>query len=99
MTHHLVTFHLHKVGTRFIHVPKKNGRRGTRLRELTVSRSADQRLPIQFDMQTGKTLGDNSTKFTSYVALLGRSKSYILIDDWDHVPETVKNQIWLSVQV
>ncbi|QCD81431.1 hypothetical protein DEO72_LG2g1757 [Vigna unguiculata] len=44
------------------------------------------------------TLGDNSTKFTSFVALLCRSKSSILIDDWDHVPETVKNQIWLSVQ-
>ncbi|QCD96875.1 hypothetical protein DEO72_LG6g1585 [Vigna unguiculata] len=49
-------------------------------------------------MQTGKALGDNSTKFTSYVALLGRSKSSILIDDWDHVPETIKNQIWQSVQ-
>ena len=78
---------------------RKNGRRGTRLRELTVSRSVDQRLPIQFHMQIGKALGENSTKFTSYVALLGRSKSSILIDDWDHVPETVKNQIWLSVQV
>jgi len=44
---------------------KRKGRRGTRLRKLTVSRNADQGLPIQFDMQTGKALGDNSTKFTS----------------------------------
>jgi len=44
-------------------------------------------------MQTGKALGEISTKFTSYVALLGRSKSSILIDDWDHVPEIIKNQI------
>jgi len=29
---------------------KQNGRRGTRFRELTVSRSADKRLPIQFGM-------------------------------------------------
>ena len=78
---------------------KKNGRHGIRLRELTVNRSADRRLPIQFDMQTSKTLGDNNTKFTSYVALLGRSKSSILINEWDHVQETVKNQIWQSVQV
>jgi len=87
------------MGTRFKRLPKKRSIRGTRLRELTVSRNEDQRLPIQFDMQTGKALGDNNTKFTNYMALLGRSKSAILIDDWDHVPEIVKNQIWQSVQV
>jgi len=93
VTHHLVTSHLHKTRTRFRRLPKKKGRHGTRLRELTVSHNANQRLPIQFDMQTGKALGEISTKFTSYVALLGRSKSSILIDDWDHVPEIIKNQI------
>ena len=77
----------------------KKGRRGTRLRELTISREADQRLPIQFDAQTGRALGEHSAKFTSYVALLARSKVSILIDDWDHVPETVKNQIWQSIMV
>ncbi|WVZ22267.1 hypothetical protein V8G54_000811 [Vigna mungo] len=52
--------------------PKR--RRATRLKDLTISRSADQRLPIQFDMSTGKVLGDNRVRFTSFVALLGRSK-------------------------
>ncbi|WVZ17512.1 hypothetical protein V8G54_010494 [Vigna mungo] len=75
--------------------PKR--RRATRLKDLTISRSADQRLPIQFDMSTGKILGDNRVRFTSFVALLGRSKVSILIDKWDHVPEEVKNQIWQTI--
>ena len=60
---------------------QKKGRRATRLRDLIVSRSADQRLSIEFDMNTGKVLGEHSTKFTSYVALLDISKVSILIDD------------------
>ncbi|WVY93816.1 hypothetical protein V8G54_032904 [Vigna mungo] len=81
-----------------IYMPiRKRGRSGTWLRELTVTRNADHRLPIRFDMKTCKPLGENSTKFISYVALLGRSKASILCDDWDHVPENVKNQIWQSI--
>ncbi|WVY89153.1 hypothetical protein V8G54_034667 [Vigna mungo] len=48
-------------------------------------------------MQTCKPLVENSTKFIIYVALLDRSKASILCDDWDHVPENVKNQIWQSI--
>ena len=78
---------------------RKKGRRATRLRELNISRSSDQKLPIQFDMQTGRATGEHKARFTSYVALLGRSKVSILIEDWDHVPETLKNQIWQSILV
>jgi len=60
---------------------QKKGRRATRLRDLTVSCSADQRFSIEFDMNTGKILGEHSTKFTSYVALFGNSRVNILIDD------------------
>ncbi|XP_022639176.1 uncharacterized protein LOC111242058 [Vigna radiata var. radiata] len=74
-------------------------RHATRLKDLTISRSADKRLPIQFDMSTGKVFGDNRARFTSFVALLGRSKASILIDDWDHVPEQVKNQIWETIML
>ncbi|WVZ13259.1 hypothetical protein V8G54_017789 [Vigna mungo] len=62
-------------------------RRATRLKGLTVSRNADKKLSIQFDMSTGKVIGDNRVRFTSFVALLGKSKVSILIDKWDHVPE------------
>ncbi|WVZ25909.1 hypothetical protein V8G54_004453 [Vigna mungo] len=48
-------------------------------------------------MQTCKPLGENSTEFINYVALLGTSKTSILFDDWDHVSENVKNQIWQSI--
>ncbi|WVY89460.1 hypothetical protein V8G54_034974 [Vigna mungo] len=67
-------------------------RRATRLKDLTFSRNADQKLPIQFDMSTGNVIGNNRARFTSFVALLGRSKASILIDKWDHVPEEVKNK-------
>jgi len=36
------------------YLPKKKGRRAARLRDLIVSCSVDQRLPIEFDMNTGK---------------------------------------------
>ncbi|WVZ05622.1 hypothetical protein V8G54_018968 [Vigna mungo] len=77
-------------------------RHATRLKDLTISRSANQRLLIQFDMSTGKVFGDNCVRFISFVALLGRSKVSILIDDWDHVPEEltydVSNTILLSTK-
>ncbi|WVZ24053.1 hypothetical protein V8G54_002597, partial [Vigna mungo] len=99
VTRHLVISHLHKVGTTFICLPEKKGRSGTRLRELTDTCNADHRLPIHFDTQTCKPLGENSTKFISFVALLSTSKASILCDDWDHVSENVKNHIWQSILV
>ncbi|WVY90753.1 hypothetical protein V8G54_036267 [Vigna mungo] len=78
---------------------KPKCRRATRLRDLTFSRDGDQKLPIQFDMRTGKVIGDNRARFTSYVALLGRSKASILIDKWDQVPEEVKNKIWQTIML
>ncbi|WVZ25824.1 hypothetical protein V8G54_004368 [Vigna mungo] len=72
-------------------------RRATRLKDLIFSRNVDQKLPIQFDMSTGKVIGNNRARFTSFVALLGRSKVSILIDKWDHVPEEVKNKIWQTI--
>ncbi|WVZ13823.1 hypothetical protein V8G54_011389, partial [Vigna mungo] len=53
----------------------------------------------KFDMSTGKVLGVSRVRFTSFVALLGRSKVSILIDKWDHVPEEVKNQIWQTIML
>ena len=77
----------------------KKGRRATRLKELTLSRSADQRIPIEFDQSTGIPVGKNKTKFKSYMALLGRSKASILKTDWDSVDDLVKEQIWQSIMV
>ena len=77
----------------------RRGRGGTRLRDLTVSRSSEQRIPIEIDMQTGKASGPNKDKFVSYVALIARSKVSILIDKWKEVEESVKNQIWQSILV
>ncbi|WVZ17525.1 hypothetical protein V8G54_010507 [Vigna mungo] len=42
---------------------------------------------------------NNRARFTSFVALLGRSKVSILIDKWDHVPEEVKNKIWQTIML
>ena len=78
---------------------QKKGRRGTRLRELTLSRSGEQRIPIQFDAATGNPLGPNKAQFKSYVALLARSKASILKKDWDDVELRVKEQIWDTILV
>ncbi|KAK7361666.1 hypothetical protein VNO77_03740 [Canavalia gladiata] len=78
---------------------QKKGRRATRLRELTLSRSGEQRIPIEFDKATGNPLGPNNTKFKSYVALLGRSKASILKKDWDDVEMQVKDQIWETIML
>lgn len=76
---------------------RKKGRRATQLKELTLSRRGDQRISIQFDQSTGNPLGPNKKKFVSFVALQARSKVNILMTDWDHVEESVKNQIWQTI--
>jgi len=78
---------------------QKKGRRGTRLRELTLSRSGDQRISIEFDAATGNAVGPNAAKFRSYVALLARSKASILKKDWNDVEIRVKEQIWDTILV
>ena len=78
---------------------RKKGRHATRLRELTASRSSEQRIPIEFEPSTGNPLGPNRNQFKSYVALLGRSKASILKKDWDDVELRVKEQIWHSILV
>jgi len=77
----------------------KRGRQATRLKTLTISRNSDQKSPIQFDQSTGVAFGKNSKKFTSYVALLGRSKPSILKENWKQVETHVKEQIWESIMV
>lgn len=76
----------------------KKGRRATRLRSLTVNRSGDQRISIEFDHDC-MPVGPWEKKFCSYVALLARSKASISCDDWDHVPAGVKDHIWDSITV
>jgi hypothetical protein len=78
---------------------QKQGRRATRLAELSLSRGSDQKIPIEFDETTGNATGANNTKFKSYVGLLGRSKASILRKDWDDVELRVKEQIWQSILV
>ena len=78
---------------------QKTGRRATRLKGLTLNRSADQRTPIEFDQATGNPLGPNRKIFKSYVSLLGRSKASILKKDWDDVELSVKEKIWECIMV
>jgi len=58
--------------------PRKKGRSATRLKDLTLSRCADHRIPIEFDMVIEKPKGPNRKKFKSFVALTGHSKATIL---------------------
>jgi len=73
--------------------PQKKGRSATRLKDLTLSRSADHKIPIEFDMATGKPRGPNRKKFKSFVVLTGCSKATILKKNWGNVEPQVKDQI------
>ena len=79
--------------------PQKQGRSATRLKDLTLSCSADHKVPIEFDMATGKPKGPNRKKFNNFVALTARSKATILQKNWGNVEPQVKDQIWQTVMV
>ncbi|GAU15583.1 hypothetical protein TSUD_108410 [Trifolium subterraneum] len=76
---------------------KRNVRGATRMKKLALDLIDGQKLSIEFDESTAKPLGENKTKFKSYVAFLGRSKVSILTDDWDSVDQSVKDEIWTDI--
>lgn len=77
----------------------KRVRRATRLKELTRSRNAQERKPIEFNPKTGRPIGPHRQRFTSYVGFLARSKVSILKNEWDQVEDNVKDLIWKSILV
>jgi len=78
---------------------KKKVRGPTLMKKLALDRTDGQRIPIEFDESTGKSIGENKTKFKSYLGFLGRSKISILIEDWDSVDANVKDEIWTEILV
>lgn len=80
------------------HQPRRRGRTATRLRDVSLSRSAGERIPIQFD-QYWKPIGPNASRFRSFVGLLARNKPSILIEEWRNVDKNVKQHIWDTIQV
>jgi hypothetical protein len=78
---------------------KRNVRGATRMKKLALDLIDGQKLSIEFDESTGKPLGENKTKFKSYVGFLGRSKVSILTDDWDSVDQSVKDEVWKDILV
>nr|WNP90956.1 hypothetical protein [Medicago sativa] len=76
---------------------KKKVRGPTLMKKLALDRTDGQRIPIEFDQSTGKSIGENKTKFKSYLGFLGRSKISILIEDWDSVDANVKDEIWTEI--
>ncbi|CAJ2660611.1 unnamed protein product [Trifolium pratense] len=76
---------------------KRTVRGATQMKKLAHALIDGQKLSIEFDESTAKPLGENKTKFRSYVAFLGRSKVSILTDDWDSVDQSVKDEIWTDI--
>ncbi|XP_058780070.1 uncharacterized protein LOC131653803 [Vicia villosa] len=74
---------------------RKRKRGPTQMKKLAVIDG--QKIPIEFDQLTGKPLGENKTKFKSYLGFLSRSKISILINEWDSVDEDVKDDIWTTI--
>ena len=78
--------------------PIRRGRRATRLRDVSLSRSVGEKIPIQFD-QYWKPIGPNASRYRSFVGLLARNKPSILIEEWRNVDKNVKQHIWDTIQV
>jgi hypothetical protein len=78
---------------------KRSVRGATRMKKLALDLIDGQKLPIEFDESTGKPLGENKTKFKSYVGFLGRSKVSILTEDWDSVDQSLKDEVWKDILV
>ena len=51
----------------------RRGRRGTRLKEIPISRCAREKIEIQFDSHWNH-IGPNRSRYRSYVGVLARSK-------------------------
>lgn len=77
---------------------RQRGRRGTRLRDISLSRSTGEKIPIEFD-RYWKPIGPNASRYRSFVGLLARNKPSILIEEWRKVDESVKRHIWDTIQV
>lgn len=78
---------------------KREGRRATRLKDLTRDRVGVQRRTVQFDEVTGKAIGPNSVKFNSFIGVLARNKASILVTDWKDIDEKVKDNMWETIMV
>ncbi|KAK2370751.1 hypothetical protein QL285_083768 [Trifolium repens] len=76
---------------------KRKVRGATRMKKLALDLIDGQKLSIEFDESTGNALGENKTKFKSYVGFLGRSKISILTEDWDSVDQNVKDEVWKDI--
>lgn len=51
------------------------------------------------NLRSSKTYGENVDDFKGYVALQGRSKLIIWIDDWNEVDSDLKDRIWTDIMV
>jgi hypothetical protein len=82
-------------------VPRRKnvGRRPTRMTRLTL-RTAGQ-VKVQFDylLEPCGPLKSSADDFISYMGLIGRKMTCILIDSWMKVSENNKEPIWQAIQV
>ncbi|KAI4357296.1 hypothetical protein L6164_001255 [Bauhinia variegata] len=97
--HSIALMHVEKNGEPDSQSTHKKSKHVTRLRELTLNRSREQRIPIQFDLSIGNPLGEKKKQFKSYAALLGCGKPSILKNDWDDAEIQVYKRIWDSIKV
>jgi hypothetical protein len=77
----------------------RRGRSGTRMMDVTLSRTSGSRLEIQFD-EKFEPFGPNKSKYTSFLGYLARSKVSILTDEWKSVDfGAVKDPIWDTIRL
>ncbi|KAK7281156.1 hypothetical protein RIF29_08889 [Crotalaria pallida] len=77
----------------------KRVRGPTRLHRVAKRRAAGRRISIPFKPISGRACGPDRAEFNTFLAMEGRTKASIIIDDWRLVPKNVKELIWQSVKV
>ncbi|CAL5201218.1 unnamed protein product [Lathyrus oleraceus] len=55
------------------------------------------RFPVRVDFATDMAYDEHAEDFTGYVALQGRSKVSILLDNWHDVDDDLKNSLWIDI--
>jgi len=61
--------------------------------------AADEKTPVDIDVNTGVASGPNAETFSSYLGVVSRERLSILINSWDDVYEVDQNMLWEDVQV
>ncbi|KAG2376540.1 uncharacterized protein HKW66_Vig0241700 [Vigna angularis] len=69
----------------------------TQLPDVTSHRDAGERLTMEIDPRSGAPTRAHAKKFRRYLAMLAKTRVFIVVNCWDDVPEVEKNLLWQDI--